>query len=218
MSDKLRKGIIVFFSLLIALEAILVMLGWILGINSLTRFVPTGINMAFITALLFCLSALSLFLTADILSGTDNHFAPIILSGISLVIFLVTITIYIGSLFEITTGFENLFIRSDVSGQSLEFVAHTSAFSTLICFFLVGISNIFVVNWGSIPTRNIIIIGSLVFFAGVIALSGYVLDLPFLYYKFSSSAVPMALNTAILFIILGLGLIISSWGHKENEA
>ena len=192
---------------IVGAEALVVMIGWVFGLDQLTRIVPVGINMKFITALLFLLSAVGLYLMSRVIRD-GNELALVMLPGIALVIFLVTTTLLVGRLLGTPTGIENLFLNIagpvDFSGAPSK-EGWPSLF-TLINFMLIGLVGVASLFPGFLRERFLTYLGYFIAAIGLVAVVGYTFGLPVLYYGISASMVPMALNTAVCFILLGFGL------------
>jgi FtsH-binding integral membrane protein len=87
------------------------------------------------------------------------------------------------------------------------------AIPTMICFILISLSGFFFINNSGVSFGSSIL-GMLILLIGAIAVMGYLLNLPFLYYSFEGYT-SMAFHTAIFFVLLGIGIIFS--GGKETE-
>ncbi|MFZ3044150.1 MAG: hypothetical protein WA058_03560 [Minisyncoccia bacterium] len=192
---------------LIGTEAVVVMFGWIFNIEWLTRIIPTGNNMKFITAVLFLLGAAGLYAMALAIEE-ENEMARVLLPGISLMIFLITTTLLVGRILNTATGVEELFLTSigpvNLTGE----VSRTGwpALPTLIDFILFALLGIVALFASAFREKIIRYGGYFIIFTGLLAVIGYLLNLPDLYYSFSLSGVPLAFNTALCFILLGFGL------------
>lgn len=208
--------IIKIISLVIGVEAMLVMLGWIFGFDLLTRIFPKqGINMAFTTALMFLLSVIGIYFLNKITTENEFTLSPIILSGITLIILLMNITILISSLMGVQTGLENLFVRQQDLVVLNNIVAGLPALPTMFCFIFLGLASIFsLLKY----RKNIKVFGYAIFIVSFIALIGYILKTPVLYYKFNPSAIPMAFNTSLSFVLLSICVVLISENKKTNEA
>ncbi|MFZ2205198.1 MAG: hypothetical protein WAV23_01255 [Minisyncoccia bacterium] len=208
--------IIKIISLIIGVEAILVMFGWIFGFDLLTRFFPKqGINMAFTTALMFFLSVIGIFFLNKITTENEFTISPIILSGITLIIFLINITILISSFIGVQSGLENLFVRQQDLLVLNDIVAGLPSLPTILCFIFLGFANIFsLLKY----RKNIKFFGYAIFIISFIALMGYILKTPVLYYKFSPYAIPMAFNTSLSFVLLSICVVLISENKKIYEA
>jgi hypothetical protein len=76
----------------------------------------------------------------------------------------------------------------------------------LIDFLLLGLVGTFSLFPGSLREKLFRYAGLIVFLSGATAIVGYTFTLPLLYYDFGSLPVPMALNTAVCFMLLGFGM------------
>jgi len=212
-------------ALIIGIEAVLVMAGWIFNIDFLTRIWPSGINMKFTTALMFFFSSIGLYLLFRLVK--DNHeLSSVLLPGIALSIFLIMGVILLavftntqsGLLADITgtqTGLEDLFVNKESSiyaeGSGLPSII------TIVCFILFGIAC--VVSLFNFSKRQKILnfIGWAILIISLISVIGYIFYLPVLYLEIDG-LIPVAFNTALSFLLLGGGLIIISKTKITYEA
>jgi hypothetical protein len=211
------QKIIKIISLIIGVEAILVMSGWIFGIDSLTRIFSIGVNMAFPTAVMFFLSSIGLYFI-DRTIKDDYEPSYVILVGMAFFIFLINITIFAGFFIGMKTGIENLFLKIQQYETINNTVAGLPSIPTMISFILFGLASIFSLFPGSKHKKNIEFFGYPIFTIGLVAIAGYVFGFPLLYYKFNNSVTPMAINTALNFVLLGCGLVIIGRNKITNEA
>ena len=190
----------------VMVESALVMIGWIFDIDSFAGVFLAGTPMYFPTAVMFFISAIGLHFLHQAIEN-DYELSHIILSGISLLLFLINITIFAGLFISTQTGIENLFILNNQQ-DLLNITVSGLNIVTMLNFILIGIVYLFSLFSG--PRRLLIIklLGYYLFVVGVIATIGYVTDIPFLFYEFSNSITPMALSTALTFILFSIGLII----------
>ncbi len=214
----IRHQLVRFLALLVGLEAVVVMIGWVFGIDSLTRLIPFGINMKFMTAFLFFMSAMGLYFISYAMHG-DRDTSQIVLPGIVLTIFTVTVTLFASRLLGTPTGIEQIFVpQPNPIDLSADFsVFGWPSFLTLIGFTLFGLAGTISLFPSQLSRKIVSYIGICTVFIGSMAIIGYVCDVPALYYDFNSSAVPMAFNTAILFALLGAGLLVAYQDTAANE-
>jgi hypothetical protein len=59
--------------------------------------------------------------------------------------------------------------------------------------------------------------GFLILACGLIAIFGYLFGLPLMYYQFTKATKPMAINTALSFILLGADLVIIGKNKSMHE-
>lgn len=163
--------------------------------------------MSFPTAVMFLLSAFGIYFLYRSTFVRSYSMSTIFLSGITLLIFLINIAIITGSLIGVQTGMENLFIRIPDYEQLNKSLAGLPAFPTMISFLLFGIASIFSLTIGLKRLLFIGFFGYPIVIIGFVAVVGYVLNIPLLYYKIVDASTPMAFNTALTFILLGGSLI-----------
>jgi hypothetical protein len=206
MSYKIVKVL----ALIIIIESVLVITGWVLGIDWLTRMVPGGMNMKFITAFLFFVSGWGLLYMSGGISETDQ----VLLPGTALIIILVSAVLLSGSLSGNQTGLEHLFVQDQYSANSLG--SGSPSLFSIICFIIFGMAGVFFLFPKGRGLRKFF--GYPIVIIGFIAVLGHLIQMPALYYVFNDSMVPMAINTAIAFVLLGGGLIINDLTKNPNEA
>jgi hypothetical protein len=211
----MRYRIAKILALIIGIEACLVMIGWVFSIDSLTRILPDGINMKFPTALMFFFSAFGLYYIIRIIEN-NYELSRVILPGISLFIFLIMSTLLATGLSGEKIGIEDFFIVAQSSANSLGL--GLPSILTAINFIIFGLACMFSLSFDANDNyKKLKFFSYPILITGLIAVLGYGLHLPILYYQFSISTIPMALNTALTFILLGSGLIIMSFAKTANE-
>lgn len=192
-------------ALMIGLEACLVMTGWFLGIDWLTRLSPAGINMKFFTALIFLFSAAGFYFVIKLLA-TNDEAARVILPGIALFVFLITVALFATDIFSQQINSAAIFTRAQ--GGIDMFGAGLPSPLSALAFIIFGLVQMACLLPGGGRYRMLTSGGGLILLIGLTALIGYVVNQPLLYYQFGPSAIPMALNTALTFTLLGGGLVI----------
>ncbi|MFA6502747.1 MAG: hypothetical protein WCT45_00630 [Candidatus Paceibacterota bacterium] len=197
-----------FLAYLIGAEALVVMAGWIFTIDWMTRLVPVGRQMQFITAFLFLLSAFGLYFMSRAIQDDDKS-AQLGLPGISITILLLSVTLFVGRMLGTPTGIEDLFLdRSNPVLLSLVFsTTGWPSFPTLLNFSLVGVVGVVALFPGRLRDRSLSYVGGFIVLVGVVASAGYLFSQPMLYYEFTVATPPMSLTGALLSILLGFGLM-----------
>lgn len=193
---------------IVILVGLLVMYGWIAGIPLLTSLNPSWVSMKFVTAICFVLSGVLLWLISTLLKSTSNTALttlPIVAFVMLLLMGGLVPTIITGAGF----GIETFFVQ-DPSHANFTSVGGVPALATIVCFVALGSVALFITyrpaHTHQYCTRAGIIVAAL----GSIVCVGYATDMPILqsYVKGVSSA--MALHTAILFVLIGIGLLLLS--------
>lgn len=194
-------------SFIVIIGGLIVMIGWFLDVEVLKSILPVWVTMKFSTALSFFLSGITLYFVNNSL-GKSADLAQIALSITILMILLLMATLLVSTFLNVRTGVEDLFVR-----EAKEAVKTTTPGSpsvgTMINFISVAFAGILTLLDVKRLGQKIVIIGLIILIIGSIAVLGYVLSLPFLYYSVEGFSTAMALHTAFLFIITGAGFILS---------
>lgn len=203
---KIISFVVLFYSLLL-------IVGWIFSIDALTGIFMPSFYMKFPTVLCFAFSAGSLFLMADAISGKKN-LAQIIIPANALFIGLIMVTLLAAGLFKVNTGIDDLFIKESFT-ENLG-TPGIPAVPTMLCFVLFCIASVLAL-FGTPRIKKLLVgFGFFIACIGVIGTLGYAINLPVLYFKFSESFTPMAINTAIMFVLLGIGVLLCGRQIKDD--
>jgi len=198
MANKISKII----SVAVATAAIAVMVGWIMDIPVLKSILPQFVSMKFTTAVCFLMSAVVLFCAVKI--SEEERGNEMILIFVSFIILLIMTSLIISIFTGIKTGLEDLIVR-EAPGAIATPVPGRPALVTMINFVLIagiGLLSVLKKN-GTLPITPVL--GVIVAGIGVLAIIGYVFNFPFLYGNFNNVSSAVALHTAILFVLLGVG-------------
>ncbi len=190
-------------AVIVGISGVLVMIGWIFDIGFLKSILPIWVTMKFSTALSFFLSGITLFfITRSVEKATT--YASVILAGAMSVIFLLMATLLISNITGTSTGFEDLFVEES-EGAVKTTVPGRPSVGTMINFILVAVSGYITLFDPQQLKLKLSIIGRIIAVIGGIALIGYFINTPILYYTIEGWSTAMAIHTAILFVILGVG-------------
>ena len=190
------------------MAGLVVMLGWVFDINILKGILPIWPTMKVTTALCFFISGLSLIFIRQMLQRRTDA-AQLVLSAASFIILLIMLTFLVSAAAGIHTGLENFYIKNQGDVIMTTSPGRPSV-GTMINFILIGMSGILVIFSREISLNVLPKIGWIVTFIGLVAILGYVLNFPLLYYSAEDVSLGMALHTAILFVMLGLGLVFTT--------
>jgi len=192
-------------ALAIALAGMAVMIGWIFDIGILKSISPDWISMKFDAAVAFVLSGISLYFIALAREGEFDK-AQVVLSITSLIIVLLMGTLFFSILLGIQTGAEDLFLK-DGFPSAMTVIPGRPSLPTIINFLLIVLAGILtMLNPGNLRPQ-LKVIGLMVAAIGGLAAAGYLLHAPFLYYFIPDVNSAMPFHTAILFVLLGTGLL-----------
>lgn len=192
--------------IIVTLSGLTIMVGWILDIDILKSILPVWVTMKFTTALSFFLSGIILYFLASSEAGSAE-IAKIVLPLMTLFIFLIMVTLLVSTFVGIRTGVEDLFVK-ETEGAVKSVTPGRPSVGTMINFICIAIAGIFTMLDLTKLKPNVQIIGWIVFVVGGVAVIGYIINVPLLYYTLERYSTAMALHTAILFMLLGVGLIL----------
>lgn len=177
------------------LVGVVVMVGWFFDIVWLKSFFPFGVTMKFATALSFTLTGLLVFTfrcgwrELQVSLAT----AQVLIMGVFLV----------GNLLGVSIGVEKVFF-SAADLERFTGVPGYPSVMTCVLFVLVSLAVLFCQK---LP-KCLPVVGGIMILTGSLAIIGYAFGIPALYYyvrTLSSLSTAMALHTAILFTLLGIG-------------
>jgi len=207
-----RTKIVQSLGVIVTLSGLTVMLGWILDINTLKSILPIWVTMKFSTALCFFLSGITLYFIASS-QEKGLGIAQVVLPATTLGILLIMSTLLISVFIGVRTGVEDLFIR-ETEGAVKTTTPGRPSVGTMINFILMATAGIFtMLNTTNLKVK-LVIIGRIVVVIGGVAMVGYIFNAPVFYYTIEGFSTAMAFHTAILFVLLGTGLI--SLKGKDN--
>ena len=194
---KIAKGI----SVLVGIAGMIVITGWIFNIGFLKSLSPAWISMKFDTALTFVLSSVVLYFIAQAREGGSDA-AQVVLPVTALVILLLMGILFFSDIFGVHTGLEQLFIRY-TNAAPRTVIPGLPSLPTMLNFILIASAAVYPEKM-TLPLK---ITGLIVGTVGIVAIVGYLVNAPFLYYFVAGANAAMACYTAILFVFLGIGFL-----------
>lgn len=205
MTPKKKRKIAKGLSLAVIIAGIMVIVGWVFDISILKSISPAWISMKFDTAIGFVLSGITLYFIVRAIEG-DFDLAQVVLSIISLLIILLMGILFFSNLLGIRMGLEDLLIKETPGGIKTVTPGQPSL-PTTINFILIGVAGILtILNLEKLPSK-LKMIGLIVGVIGALAVVGYIINAPLFYYFIAGVNSAMAFHTAILFVLLGMGLL-----------
>jgi hypothetical protein len=198
---KTAKGL----SLIVIIAGVMVIIGWIFDIGILKSISPAWISMKFDTAIAFVLSGISLYFIVRAAEGEFDR-AQVVLSITSLIIILLMGTMFFSAIFKIRTGAEDLFVK-EAAGTVKTVTPGRPSLATMFNFILIASAGILTTLNPSNLRSKLKIIGVTVGLIGTLAVVGYCLNAPHLYYYIEGVNSAIACHTAALFIVLGIGFL-----------
>ena len=205
MSPEKKRKTAKALALIVIIAGIMVITGWIFDIGVLKSISPAWVTMKLSTAIAFLLSGITLYFIVKAIEGEFDK-AQVALSITSLIIILLMGTLFFSALLKIHTGVDDLFIKEH-SGAVKTAAPGRPSLPTMLNFLLIASAGILtILNPGNLQSK-LRLIGLTVGIIGAVAVAGYIFDAPLLYYFIEGINSAMACHTAILFALLGMGLL-----------
>ncbi|MDZ4163558.1 MAG: ATP-binding protein [Smithellaceae bacterium] len=207
MSCKISH-LTILISLLVIAAGTAVMVGWVFDIPLLKSISPAWVSMKFTTALSFFLSGALLFLLINI-RREESEIVRLFLQAVVFIICLIMTTHLVSLFLGAPLGVEAMFIEE--KGKAWYTVTPGQpCLLTIVNFILVALAGIgAILNLSRLP-GYLRWIGGMVSAVGATALLGYLTGLPWLYFFIPGFSNAMAIHTAILFAVLGAGLVFAA--------
>jgi len=188
-------------SAILIVAGLLVIYGWFCDSTILKSVRPGWVAMKTTTAMCFVLSGILLFILSEYHSGykhIDKSVAYIIAGSI-----IYTMGLFLlASIFGVQVGLED-FLITEPSNAVATAIPGRPSVSTMLTFLIFAISAVSAIRK---PRKNVIkTSGWIIAAIGSVAVIGYLVNIPSLYYFMANVHTPMAFNTAVLFTLLGIG-------------
>ncbi|MFZ0035474.1 MAG: hypothetical protein WAK60_10880 [Sedimentisphaerales bacterium] len=205
MVPEKKRKIAKILSAVVGIAGILVIIGWIFDIDILKSITPSWVSMKFDTAIAFVLSGITVYFIVLAVEGEFDK-AQVVLSITSLIIVLLMGILFFSAILGIQTGAEDLFVKEKVVAP-MSAAPGRPSIPTMINFILIAVAGGFTM-FDSVKLRlQLRIVGLIVGAIGALAVAGYIIDAPLMYYYIEGINSAMACHTAVLFMLLGIGLL-----------
>ena len=205
MVPEKKRKIVRVLSLVVSIAGFMVIIGWIFHIGFLKSITPAWVSMKITTAIAFVLSGITLYFIVRAAEGEFDK-AQVVLSITSLAIILLMGLLFFSAVLKVHTGAEDLFIK-DAPDAVMSVVPGRPSIPTMFNFMLIGAAGILTLLNPEKSRLKLKIIGLIIAAIGVIAIFGYCLNAPLLYYYIEGINSAIAFHTAALFVLLGTGLL-----------
>jgi hypothetical protein len=205
MTSEKRIRTAKILSWVVSIAGVVVMLGWIFDIGVLRSIKPSWVSMKFSTSLAFALSGITLYFVAKAKEGEFDK-AQVVLSITSLIIMLLMGILFFSALLRIHTGTEDLFVK-EKAVSSMSVAAGRPSIPTMINFILMAVAGVLTMFNSVKLGSQLRTIGLIVGAIGVLAVVGYIIGAPTLCYYIEGVNSAMACRSAVLFVLLGIGLL-----------
>lgn len=189
---------------IVTLGGLVVMFGWFSNIPILTSILPQWVTMKFITAFSFFLSGLTLSFIIEISEGR-RALSKIVIPITSFLILILMATLLISVSTGVRSGIEELFVKEAANAVKTTTLGMPSV-GTMISFILMAIAGILsMFNFNKIK-NYLKTTGIAIGIFAILAILGYMINVPLLYYTVEGLSTAMAFHTALFFLLLGIGL------------
>lgn len=202
-SKQTRDNLIKILSVVVIAVGAVVTVGWIYDIDMLKQISPTWVSMKLSTALSFLSSGFILYLMND-LRKRNSELARLLLPSPTLFVLFFMGILLVSSLIDVRTGIEDLFVREGEAVKSV--TPGRPSIGTMVSFMLIVIASLASLRNAATLNKQLSVIGLTVAVIGALAIVGYIVNLPALYYSVEGWSTAMALHTAIMFVLLGTGI------------
>ena len=182
--------------------------GWIFNLAILESVVPNAVTMKLSTAVSFLMGGIILYLINESKSK-NSELARVLLPAPIMVVSFYMITLLVSTFTGIDSGIENLFIREKPVALGSVLPGIPSVAVMINFLLIVSVSILSLLRYEK-HGREISIIGGIIFGVGVIALLGYVVNIPAMYYLINGFSSAMAIHSAITFLLIGFAFMIYS--------
>lgn len=192
-------------SIVTGLIGLIVILGWIFGIDALESLVPNTVTMKFTTAVSFLMSGIMLYMINESRSK-NSELAKILLPAPIMIVLFYMVTLLVSTLTRIPSGIEFPFLLGK-DGDVGSLLPGVPSVATMISFLLIVSASILSLLRYEKQGREILVIGAIICAISVTALLGYAVNVPSMYYMIPEISSAMAIHTAITFFLVGIALV-----------
>ena len=200
--------------LIVIVSGIIVLTGWALDSAILKCLIPGGVSMKIFTALCFILSGVVLIVMASCFEGRLN-LSHSVLPIVSVTLLLIMATLFASPILGFRIAIEDFFTR-EAQDTFMTAAAGMPSMGTALSFILIAIASLLTLFNTKNLRGKISLLGKAVGVLGGLALLGYLLKMPFLYYYLQGASTGMALNTALLFVVVSAGLVLLSRASADT--
>lgn len=198
-------------SFIVAVCGAFVAAGWLFDVPVLQSFIPGGITMKFTAAVCFILSGVLLYYINAAVGGRTET-AHVILPLASMLVMMLMATMLFSVPLRTHTGIEDLFVK-EAEGALGTAVPGRPSIAAMIGFILISVAGLCAMYSPADARPKAFLVGIVILLIGMVAAIGHLTSTPLLYYDIPGINTAMPLHGAVLFILLGVGLI--SIGGKK---
>ncbi len=208
---NITSGTIRACSITVVVLSTTILFEWLTGMPLQQALFPYSITTKFTTAVSFVVAGLMVYLLQEKKpAGMRNILLPLL----ALALFILIFPIFASFLLGLETGFEQLFVKES-AGTTRTLFPGKPAVPTMLGFLLLMMSGVLAIMEPSMK-KPVLLAGVINCLGGASALVGYISDIPALYFDIPGVSNPMAIPTALMFVLLGAGLISFAQGSEDG--
>ncbi len=212
-----KTKIINTIALLSVIVGFVVMIGWYFDSATLTSILPIWTRMKSATAMCFIFSGIIIyFLNFNDFKRKARRQSVLLI--FSTLIILIMSALFLGAVFDFQTGLEDISFISEHEIITPIFQGRPAVVTTF-SFLLIAIVGI-VSSFNDRSRKLFLFAGSTISIIGLIGVIGYLTGFNFLYYEIKGFSNAIALNTSILFSLLGVAIFLigfEPWACQNYE-
>jgi len=194
-------------SSIVIIIGLIVMVGWFTDDDALKRLNPDWVTMKFSTATSFFAGGIVVFLLNESRNKNSEASRIIIFAPLIIVLFFMA-TLLVSTIAGTNTGVSSLFVKEEASAALHSVKAGMPSVGTMINFLLIIGAGFTYLLAHPKHRKYLSVSGAIILVLAIIALIGYAIDSPPLYYQVEGASGAMALHTTIAFALLGISLIL----------
>ncbi|MBI5400767.1 MAG: hypothetical protein HZB12_01470 [Candidatus Yonathbacteria bacterium] len=193
-------------AVIVSFVGLLVVFGWVNDIQVLKSILPEWIPMRFITAVIFVFSGIALFYIAEEVDNEEG-IAQAVVPLMSTIILAIMGTFLASTALGFKTGLDGFFIKETLSATKV-FSPGFPSTGVIISFIIFGsVGMVVTFGLGNIK-KYLKISWWIIAIISSVAIVGYAVGVPFMYYDISGFSATMAFHAAILLLFLGYSLVL----------
>lgn len=204
-----------FLALVVSACGLMVMGGWLFGIDVLTYLIEGYVTMKFSTATSFVCAGVVLYFICENFVGKKD-IAAVVLPAATMVIMLFMSTLFVSTVFRVSTGIEGLVVQEVLLAKD-HYIAGIPSLVAMIFFTLLSIVSMFTIGNGPRLELRYKILGTILTTGGLSTLIGYFASLPAFYFEWAGMSNGLAIHTGLLFLLLGIGFLLLGTSRQTKS-
>ncbi|MEW6035656.1 MAG: hypothetical protein AB1529_03515 [Candidatus Micrarchaeota archaeon] len=199
---KIKSGLVRALAIAVVILSSIIVVEWLSGMPLQQSLFPYSITTKFTTAVSFVVAGLMLYLIPE---KAHHLLRSMLLPLLTLALVILIFPVFVSSLLGLETGFEQLFVKES-AGTTMTVFPGKPAVATMVDFLLIMLSGALAILEPSMK-KPALLAGLINCLSGASAIMGYLLGIPSLYFDIPGLSNPMAIPTALMFVLLGAALV-----------